>query len=181
MIRGEAGRLQDMVTVFLDLERLGAGHWDGEAGRVDLAALVKARIEILEAAAGTRGLSIATSIESGSGVVGVPALLDRVVDNLVGNAIKYSKPGQEIAVDVRPRGDRIVLTVRDHGPGIPDESLARIFDRFYRVPGTEGSGAGLGLALVKDVVDWHGGCITIESEPGVGSVFTVSLPSSEED
>ena len=181
MIRGEAGRLQDMVTVFLDLERLGAGHWDGEAGRVDLAALVKARIEILEAAAGTRGLSIATSIESGSGVVGVPALLDRVVDNLVGNAIKYSKSGQGIEVVVRPEGERTIVTVRDHGPGIPDESLARIFDRFYRVPGTEGSGAGLGLALVKDVVDWHGGCITIESEPGVGSVFKVSLPSSEED
>ncbi len=180
MIRGEAGRLHDMVTVFLDLERLGAGHWDGEAGPVDLAALVEARLEILAAAAGARGLSITSSLDEGCRVTGVPPLLDRVVDNLVGNAIKYSKPGQEIAVDVHTRGDRIVLTVLDHGPGIPPESLARIFDRFYRVPGTEGSGAGLGLALVKDVVDWHGGCMTIDSEPGVGSVFTVSLPSPEE-
>ncbi len=144
MIRGEAGRLQDMVTVFLDLERLGAGHWDGEAGPVDLAALVEGRLEVLAAAAGARGLSIVTSIESGSRVVGVPALLDRVVDNLVGNAIKYSKPGQGIEVDVRPDGDRTIVAVRDHGPGIPEESLARIFDRFYRVPGTEGPGAGLG-------------------------------------
>ncbi len=180
MIRGEAGRLQDMVAVFLDLERLGAGHWDGEAGPVDLAALVEGRLEILAAAARARGLSIAPSIESGSWVVGVPALLDRVVDNLVGNAIKYSKPSQEIEVEVRPEGDRTIVAVRDHGQGIPDESLARIFDRFYRVPGTESSGAGLGLALVKDVVDWHGGCMTIESEPGVGSAFTVSLPSPEE-
>jgi signal transduction histidine kinase len=180
MIRGEAGRLHDMVTVFLDLERLGAGHWDGEAGPVDLGAFVKARLEVLQAAAGARGLSITSSLHEASRVMGVPPLLDRVVDNLVGNAIKYSKPGQEIAVGVHPRGDRIVLTVRDHGPGIPRESLARIFDRFYRVPGAEGTGAGLGLALVKEVVDWHGGCMTIESEPGVGSVFTVSLPSSEE-
>jgi len=181
MIRGEAGRLQDMVTVFLDLERLGAGHWDGEASSVDLAALVEARLEILAAAAGSRGLSIVERIQTGSRVVGVPALLDRVVDNLVGNAITYSKPGQHIEVEVRNEGDTTILAVRDHGPGIPEESLARIFDRFYRVPGSGGSGAGLGLALVKDVVDWHGGCMTIESEPGVGSVFTVCLPSSKED
>lgn len=180
MIRGEAGRLQDMVTVFLDLERLGAGHWDGEAGPVDFGALVEARLEVLKAAAGARGLSIASSIESGSRVAGVPTLLERVIDNLVGNAIKYSKPGQRIDVDVGPRGERTTLTVRDHGPGIPTESLAKILDRFYRVPGTEGAGAGLGLALVKEVVDWHGGCMTIESEPGVGSTFTVSLPSPEE-
>lgn len=181
MIRGEAGRLQDMVTVFLDLERLGGGHWDDEAAPVDLGALVAARLEVLEAAARARDLEITSSISAGRRISGVPALLDRVVDNLIGNAIKYSKPGGGIDVSVRPDSDRIVMTVSDHGAGIPRESLERIFDRFYRVPGTDGPGAGLGLALVKEVVDWHGGCMTIESEPGVGSAFTVRLPSLEED
>jgi len=180
MIRGEAVRLQDMVTVFLDLERLGAGHWDGEAGPVDLGALVRARLEILEAAAAARDLSIASQLEKGCRTTGVPALLDRVVDNLVGNAIKYSRTGGRIDVEVRNEDGRAVMTVGDHGPGIPGESLDRIFDRFYRVPGTDEPGAGLGLALVKDVVDWHGGCMNIDSEPGVGSTFTVSLPGPEE-
>ena len=180
MIRGEAGRLQDMVTVFLDLERLGAGHWDGEAGPVDLGALVGARLEILEAAASARGLSVVSRLEKGCPTTGVPALLDRVVDNLVGNAIKYSRAGGRIDVEVRSENGRAVMTVRDHGPGIPGDSLDRIFDRFYRVPGTDGPGAGLGLALVKDVVDWHGGCMNIDSEPGVGSAFQISLPGPEE-
>lgn len=181
MIRGEAGRLQDMVTTFLDLERLGGGHWDDEAGPVDLGALMAARLEILEAAAGARDLDITSSIAAHSRIRGVPALLERVIDNLVGNAVKYSKPGGDIDVSIQPEGDRILMTVRDYGAGIPRESLDKIFDRFYRVPGTHGPGAGLGLALVKDVVDWHGGCMTIESEPGVGSAFTVSLPTSAEE
>jgi two-component system phosphate regulon sensor histidine kinase PhoR len=181
MIRGEALRLQDMVTVFLDLERLGAGHWDGEAGPIDISTLVKARLEVLEAAAGARGLSVASELADGCRITGVTALVDRVVDNLVGNAIKYSRPGDQIEVEVRRDEDRAILTVRDHGPGIPKESLGRIFDRFYRVPGSGSAGAGLGLALVKEVVDWHGGCMTIESEPGVGSTFSVSLPVAQED
>jgi signal transduction histidine kinase len=181
MIRGEALRLQDMVTVFLDLERLGAGHWDGEAGPIDIAALVTARLEILEAAARARGLSITSELADSGRITGVPALIDRVVDNLVGNAIKYSPPGDPIEVEVRRDEERAILTVRDHGPGIPKESLGRIFDRFYRVPGSGGAGAGLGLALVKEVVDWHGGCMTIDSEPGVGSTFSVSLPVAQED
>lgn len=181
MIRGEAGRLQEMITVFLDLERLGGGHWDGEIERVDFGELVSKRLEVLEAAAVARGLTIVWSIEPGCQTSGVPALFDRVVDNLVGNAIKYTRPGDSIEVAARRDDDRIVLSVSDHGTGIPEESLQRIFDRFYRVPGSEGSGAGLGLALVKEVVDWHGGCMDIDSEPGVGSVFSVSLPASEED
>jgi signal transduction histidine kinase len=174
MIRGEAVRLQDMVTVFLDLERLGAET-------IDIASLVRSRMEILEAAAAARGLSVEASVEKGCRTTGVPALLDRVVDNLVGNAIKYSNTGDRIEVEVRCEKNLAIMTVRDHGPGIPGESIDRIFDRFYRVPGTPSPGAGLGLSLVKDIVDWHGGCITINTEPGVGSTFTVSLPALEED
>ncbi len=179
MIRGEAGRLQEMVTVFLDLERLSAGHWAGEVEVVDLGALVSARLDILEAAANARDITITSVVSSSMWTSGVPALLDRVVDNLVGNAIKYTTPGDRIEVQVRRDHDRLIFIVRDHGPGIPEESLERIFDRFYRVPGTEGPGAGLGLALVKEVVDWHEGCISIESEPGVGSVFSVDVPASD--
>ena len=180
LIRGEAHRLQEMVTVFLDLEQLGGGHWDGATESVDLGHQVVARLEVLDAAAGARQITITPSIDDGCHVQAVPALLDRVVDNLVGNAVKYTHSGDSIEVDVCRSADQVHLVVRDHGPGIPKDGLLRVFDRFYRVPGTEVTGAGLGLALVKEVVDWHGGCITIESETGNGSAFTVSLPAIEE-
>jgi signal transduction histidine kinase len=110
----------------------------------------------------------------------VAALFERVIDNLVGNAIKYSEAGGTIDVSVRQGNERVQVLVRDQGPGIPDEHRARIFDRFFRVPGSSGTGAGLGLALVREVVDWHGGCITIDSERGAGSTFTVTLPAQKE-
>jgi signal transduction histidine kinase len=75
----------------------------------------------------------------------------------------------------------VILEVRDQGQGIAPEAQPHLFERFYRAPGTEGAGAGLGLSLVKEVVDWHGGCISVESERGVGSVFTVDLPTLAED
>ena len=180
LIRGEAQRLQEMVTVFLDLEQLGGGRWDGAIEAVDLGRLVATRLEVLDAAAGARQITIKPSIGDCCRVQAVPALLDRVVDNLVGNAVKYTLSGDTIEVDVSRSSNQVHLVVRDHGPGIPEDGLARVFDRFYRVPGTEVVGAGLGLALVREVVDWHGGCITIESEIGAGSTFTVSLPAIEE-
>ena len=177
LIRGEAGRLQEMVTVFLDLERLGAGQWEGAAEPVDLGELVRARLEVLVAAAEARGQKLVSSIDDGCSIRGVPALLDRVVDNLVGNALKYSKEGDRIEVALRREDVQIILEVRDEGPGIDPEALPHLFERFYRAPGTEGAGAGLGLALVKEVVDWHGGCINVESEIGAGSTFFVILPT----
>jgi signal transduction histidine kinase len=179
LIRGEARQLQDMVVAFLDLERLGGGHWEGAAEEADLGTLVAGRLEILEAAARGRGLELSRSIAEGCRAKVVPALLERLVDNLVGNAITYSSPGDRIEVEVFSGDDQVHLVVRDHGPGIPETSLTRIFDRFYRVPGTDRSGAGLGLALVKEVVDWHGGCLTVESTLAAGSTFCVRLPAAK--
>jgi signal transduction histidine kinase len=181
LIRTEAQRLQEMVTVFLDLEKLGAGHWDNDAESIDFGELVAARLEVLQAAAEARGQDLVASFEGKCPIRGISTLLDRVVDNLVGNAVKYSCDDDRIEVSVRRSDETIVLTVRDHGPGIPQESLAHLFDRFYRVPGASSAGAGLGLALAKETVDWHGGCIDIQSEVGVGSAFIVSLPTLLED
>ncbi|MCG6949033.1 MAG: CHASE2 domain-containing protein [Acidobacteria bacterium] len=180
LIRGEAQRLQEMVTVFLDLERLGGGHWDGATETVDLGRLVASRLDVLEAAATSYEVGIARSLADGCWVRAVPALLDRVVDNLVGNAIKYTEAGDVIEIDLTRTGDSIRLSVRDRGPGIPKDGMTRLFERFYRVPGVKGTGAGLGLALVREVVDWHGGCIKIDSEIGAGSTFTVTLPAMRE-
>jgi signal transduction histidine kinase len=181
MIRGEAGRLQDLVSAFLDLERLGAGQWDTEVEVLDLGSLTTGRLEILRASAQTKGQTITFSDDVVCHVRGVANLLERVVDNLVGNAIKYSEEGSRIEVTIEQRANRALLSIRDRGPGIPPDALARLGERFYRVPGTSQPGAGLGLALVHEITHWHGGCITIDSELGVGSTFTADLPACEED
>ncbi len=82
-----------------------------------------------------------------------------------------------IEVAVSRDHESAILTVTDHGVGIPDDALPRLFERFYRVPGTEGAGSGLGLAFVKEVTTWHGGCIEVESMVGQGSTFMVRLPA----
>lgn len=177
LIRGESVRLSKMVTTFLDLERLGTGSWDDRRGVVDLAALTRDRIELLDAA--DHGLQLELVTDGEVSVDGVPELLERVVDNLVGNALRYTPSGGHVRVRVGRGGGDAILEVSDDGPGIPPEARERLFDRFYRLPGATGSGSGLGLALVREVVDWHGGCIEIDSEVGAGSTFTVRLPAAE--
>ncbi len=115
-----------------------------------------------------------------SSVRGDAERLTQVVSNLVSNAVKYSPMGGRIRVWGRPaEGGRVELGVDDEGIGVPVDSQTRIFERFYRVatPQTRGiTGAGVGLSIVRGLVDLHGGSIDVESEPGHGSSFRVLLP-----
>ncbi|HEX9049407.1 MAG TPA: MASE3 domain-containing protein [Anaeromyxobacter sp.] len=107
-------------------------------------------------------------------VLADPDRLDRILANLVGNALKYSK--DRVLIDARPDAARVHVTVSDRGPGISAEDLPRIFDRFYRGQRHEGEGLGLGLFIVRMLVEAHGGRIWAESRAGEGSTFTFSLP-----
>jgi signal transduction histidine kinase len=181
LIRRESDRLRDMVTDFLELERLGAG---AHRTLVDLRRLVRDRLEVLAPMAAERDQRLDLGADSPALVEGDPDLLGRVVDNLVANAITYSDAGTAIRLEITAGPDAVQLEVADEGPGIPAEALPRLFERFFRVPGTEPPGSGLGLALVHEVVGWHGGCIDVRSEPGTGTTFTVRLPTAgggEED
>jgi two-component system phosphate regulon sensor histidine kinase PhoR len=124
-----------------------------------------------------------------------PGRIGQVLGNLLSNALKYSPADAVVTLQLRevcepgkngaaaPSPARAVLTVRDTGPGIPAEALPRLFERFYRAPGVRvlhGSGMGLGVGLYvsKQLVELHGGKVTVESELGRGSAFTVELPSA---
>jgi signal transduction histidine kinase/CHASE2 domain-containing sensor protein len=177
MIRGEAERLGDMVRGFLDLERVGSGQWDDEKSFVELGELVSERCELLSSAASSRRQDITVDLRSPSAVSGVPTLLERLIDNLVSNALKYSPEASDVEVRVLPSDDHVNLEVLDHGPGIPDDSLPHLFERFYRVPGSTAPGTGLGLAFVKEIADWHGAEVEVRSSAGQGTVFAVSFPA----
>ncbi|GIJ04546.1 hypothetical protein Sya03_38980 [Spirilliplanes yamanashiensis] len=118
-------------------------------------------------------------------VTGDPAMLRHVVDNLIGNALKYVRPGQDPRVDVTAlpaEGDRVRFTVADRGIGIPDDDKPRIFETFHRAHAGKGyAGTGLGLAICRRIVERHGGTVTVEDNPGGGTRFVVSLPAAAAD
>jgi len=112
-------------------------------------------------------------------VWGDERLLQQVMSNLVDNALKYTPPGGCVTVDARAEAGQVILKVSDTGPGIPLDAQSYVFERFYRLSDQpdEVKGAGLGLTIVKSIVEQHGGRVWVTSQPGQGSTFTVSLPA----
>lgn len=176
MVARESARLAEMVETLLDLERIKLRDFQRSSSLVDLPELARERTAFL-ASGGER--EIRYSGEPGLVVRGDAALLVRVVDNLVGNALKFA-PGEPVDVAVGPAGgESVCLTVRDRGPGIPPDEREEIFRRFAR-GGTAAAvpGLGLGLALVAEIVRWHGGRIDVEAPGSGGSLFRVTLPAA---
>jgi PAS domain S-box-containing protein len=148
---------------------------------VSLDELARAAVEDFQISAADAELTLETEIASGlSPVRGTPTHLRRVLDNLVNNAIKFTPPQGTVTVRVRqPQEDHVLLEVSDTGIGIHPEQQDRIFERFYQVDGSTKRrypGTGLGLALVKEIVETYGGAISLESEVDVGSTFAIRLP-----
>jgi two-component system phosphate regulon sensor histidine kinase PhoR len=172
-------RLQALLEDLLTLSRLESPAGQRERQEVDLGEAARHAIETLTPAAAERGVDLELRDGSPPPLPGDPDALERLLLNLVDNALKYNRPGGRVTVAVARRGDEAVLEVADTGIGIPSEVLPRIFERFYRVDKgrsrAEG-GTGLGLAIAKHVAQAHGGRIEVESEPGRGSTFTVRLP-----
>jgi signal transduction histidine kinase len=174
LLGSEAGKLQDMVGGLLELERLALRDFDATTSQLDLGEMLNARLELLRR---STSRTIECELANGSCVRADSALLDHVIDNLVTNAIKYSPDPDPVFVSLRCEGDVALLEVADRGRGIPVAERQRIFRRFMRGGAAEGiEGLGLGLALVAEVVQWHGGTVVALDRPGGGSIFRVSLP-----
>src|ERR1043166_9258542 len=155
----------------LGLERLSLRDFASSTSVIDLGALASRRVEFLRAST-DRPLSAVT--EPGVLVRADSALIERIIDNLVSNALKYTPPTASVAVRVRGRDGGAVLEVEDHGPGITAAERARIFDRFFRgitAAGTQG--LGLGLSFVAEIARWHGGGAEVDEGANGGSVFRI--------
>ena len=170
-------RLEGLVHTLLDVSRITAGKLVLELTPCDLGELAREVVERFEAQAASAGSELRLRTRE---VVGRwdRARIDQVVTNLVSNAIKYGN-GQPVEVAVGERDGVAVLVVSDHGVGIVPESHARIFERFERAANNSAaSGLGLGLWIARRMVQAHGGDIAVESAPGAGATFTVTLPRS---
>ena len=153
--------------------------------RIGLGELARAAVEDFRVAADQAGLTLKAEIGEGlPAASGEGTYLRRVIDNLLGNAVKFTPAGGTITVGVREGEGELVLEVSDTGIGIPEDQQERIFDRFYQIDGSARrryGGAGLGLALVKEIVEAHGGTVRVSSSPKQGSTFAITLPVARKD
>ncbi len=177
MVARESARLAEMVETLLDLERIKLRDFRTVSSFVGLTELIRERTAFL-ASGGER--EIRFSGEPGLLVRGDATLLVRVVDNLVGNALKFA-PGEPVDVTVdRDGGGTVSLAVCDRGPGIPPGEREEIFRRFARGGSAAAvPGLGLGLALVAEIARWHGGRVDVEAPASGGSLFRVTLPAAD--
>jgi signal transduction histidine kinase/CHASE2 domain-containing sensor protein len=179
-INEEAKRLARMIDEYLNITRLEAGARPLRKMPLRVEALVERVVLLLNPVGAARGILIRCEFEEGLPLVKVDAdLLAQAVTNVVGNAIKYSPANKDVRVIVRMEGNDLLIEVADRGYGIAREDLARIFDKFYRVPRPESAeepGTGLGLTFVREIMEAHGGQVTVQSELGQGSTFALRLP-----
>lgn len=180
IINEECDRLARMVNDVLDLSRMDSGRRRLKSEPLSLARVMQDVRPTVNPALREKRLDLRVDIpESLAPVEADPDLLKQVFVNLIHNAAKFSRAGSEIEVAAEADGERVRISVQDHGVGIPEDKIGRVFDRFYRVEGEgpdRAGGTGLGLAIVKSVVELHGGTIRVDSMVGRGSRFVVDLP-----
>jgi signal transduction histidine kinase len=202
-IRGKADQLLGLISSLLDLGRLEAKSLEFHNEAVDARALLSDAGSTIVPNANRRNVALDIKVADGTAKIwGDPVRLQQIVLNLADNALKFTHEGGEVVLGAEPgeldaggpgglgaalftaSRPAVVLTVRDTGMGIPEENLSRIFDAFYQIDaGTTRAhgGAGLGLSIVKQLVDGHQGTIEVTSVLGEGTIFTVTLPAADDN
>jgi heavy metal sensor kinase len=176
----EVDRLSTLVEDLLFLARADANALEIDRQRVDLSTLLHDVEPGLQALAGAAGVTLHIDAWHSIWVLGSAPMLFRVIFNLGDNAIKYAGHEGYVEIILKAQDDVAVIEVRDNGPGIAAADLTHIFDRFYRAdPARARGGSGLGLALVRSIVQAHGGEISVDSAAGHGTCFRVQLPSAD--
>jgi signal transduction histidine kinase len=185
VIFSEANRMYRLVMDLLALARLEAGTADLQRNPVDLSALLKGVVDKFALQAQQVQVSLCADLGIAAPIIGDGDRLAQVFTNLVDNALKFTPPGGRVTVCAKHAGGVAIVSVSDTGIGIAPEDQARIFERFYQVDksrrGGSRRGVGLGLAIAAQIVAAHGGRIGLESQPGQGTTFSVSLPLARPD
>ena len=176
----ECDRLLDMVNTMLMISRTEAGVNNRDCQKLDISGLVRDACDIFQSPAEDKGLTMVYNGPEQISIYGDIRLIQRMVANLLDNAIKYTPAGGKIEVTVARDSDQSVqITVKDNGSGIARQDLEHIFERFYRCdPSRSQAGTGLGLSFARAVARAHRGDIAVVSTPGEGSTFTVRLPQN---
>lgn len=180
MIARQAEKMAQLIGQLLSMTRLDQGTEGARLEPVDLGVLVEGLIR----ERGYEEDKLFLSVSPGVKVRGDGALLSRLTENLVENAFKYGKPEGHVWVTVKSQGEEGILEVRDDGIGIPKDQQEKIWQRFYQVDPSrsdESNGVGLGLSMVRQIAQLHGGTVTLDSVEGIGSAFALHLPLWKEE
>ncbi|MCA9873822.1 MAG: GAF domain-containing sensor histidine kinase [Anaerolineales bacterium] len=190
MIQRESERLSRMTKEFVDFARLESGRMHLERQPVNIDEVIKDVVRLSQAQAEERGIALTavcppdlpTPADSPC-LVGDQDRLKQVLLNLVSNGIKYNQENGRLTITAARTNNQLTLTVSDTGQGISPEDLPHLFERFYRIPGSEdhAEGSGLGLAIAEKIVSEHHGRIAVDSEVGSGTTFTIILPLTRPD
>lgn len=168
----ECDRLEDLISEILALARLDAEP--GSAQPIDLAQLAGKLREDVKLSYPAQQLDV--SLQPGMHLHGWPAMLERALDNLLRNALRFNPEGQPIELNFVRRADEVCLEVRDHGPGVAEQHLAQLGEPFFRAPGQSAAGHGLGLAIARRAAERHGGHLHLENHPDGGFSAKLVLP-----
>ncbi|MDA8091584.1 MAG: HAMP domain-containing sensor histidine kinase [Nitrospiraceae bacterium] len=175
----ECDRLLGIINTMLDISEAEAGVSKLTMEDIDITQLIKDACELFDPVAEDKGVGITMEVADCLRVIGDKQKLQRMLANLLDNAIKYTTAGGSVTLSVSRGNAHVVISVNDTGVGISDRDLSRIFERFYRGDQSRfQAGSGLGLSLSRAIVLAHGGDITVTSLPGKGSTFTITLPHS---
>jgi signal transduction histidine kinase len=178
LIHRAAGRMNRLIQDLLEVAGMEAGNFAIDARPEAVGPLVSEACETMKHAAEARQISLAWTVEEAlPRVLADRNRIQQVLDNLIGNALKFSVEDGVIDVHAGPDGDRVRFSVRDGGPGIDPEDLPHVFDRFWQAKRSHAGGAGLGLAISRGIIDAHGGELRVESEPG-RTTFSFLLPAA---
>lgn len=180
IIKSENDRLKTQVARLMDITKLEESGLCIQQESVDMHRIIAGHLEVFSMLAAENGGSLTSSLKADQFIVrGDETLLSNIISNLLDNALKYTTEKPEISIDTFNKHNMLVIRVKDNGRGIPESEHKLIFEKFYRVSNGDVhdiKGFGIGLTYVKKVVDAHKGTISVESEPGKGSIFTVKLP-----
>lgn len=177
----DADHLLSSFSALLRIARLESGGFRLRSGRLRLSELVDDALELYNVVAEQRGIEIFTQLDTDTEIDGDRDLVFQLVVNLLDNAIKYTPDDGSVSLAVVRKGQDIMLSVRDSGPGIPEDQLDKVTRRFYRVDSSRGRpGSGLGLSLVKAVADHHGAKLRLSNVAG-GLNVEVVFPSALSD
>ncbi|WP_045732799.1 sensor histidine kinase [Pseudarthrobacter chlorophenolicus] len=178
----ESGRLAALVQDIIELSRLQGASVVQQGGPVDVNAVIAEAVDRSQLPAESKNITIVVGGRTEEKVFGDQDLLVTALRNLIDNAIRYSPPNTRVGIGVRSKEGLVSISVTDQGEGLSAEDQERVFERFYRVDAARSrhtGGTGLGLSIVKHVASNHGGEVTLWSQPGQGSTFTLRLPEME--
>lgn len=178
-IEKHSDNLSSLIDDILELSRLESGARSAEPRPVNISEVLSKSVELLQEKAIKKNITIDLACDGNLSINSIKDHIFRAASNLIDNAINYTGDNGKVSIRCIKNDNSIEISVSDSGIGIPKESLERIFERFYRVdPGRsrESGGTGLGLSIVKHIMELHGGRVTVQSQPGKGSTFTLIFP-----